>query len=138
MIIRTSLAATAIATLALVGCGGSDSSSSGSTSTAAPTATQNAPAPDSGGASADAGATVDKVTIKDFKYDPPTITVKPGTKVTWTNEDSAPHTATVTGGFDTDTIKQGKSATVELPKAGTYMYHCAFHAYMHGTIVVKG
>ena len=35
--------------------------------------------------------TSNTVTIKDFAFDPSTITVKVGANVTWTNEDSAAH-----------------------------------------------
>ena len=117
------LALAAAAALAVAGCGGSGPS----------------PAKSSAGTStAKAAPTTAAVDIKDFLYRPATITVAPGAKVTWTNEDSSPHTATVKGGFDTDAIAQGKRATVTLAKPGTYAYYCAFHPYMHGTIVVSG
>ncbi len=79
------------------------------------------------------------VAIKSFKYVPPSITVKAGTKVTFTNDDAASHTATSdTGGaFDTGGFDKGQSKVVSLKKAGTYAYHCDFHPFMHGTIVVK-
>lgn len=128
MFTRTAaLATAAAAAAALSSCGGS-----GSSSTSADSTMSGAPT------TASAGATTAKVQIKDFLYGPATTTVAPGAKVTWTNEDSSPHTATVKGGFDTDSITQGKSATVTLAKPGTYAYYCAFHPYMKGTIVVKG
>jgi plastocyanin len=34
-------------------------------------------------------------------------------------------------------VRRGKSATVHLNKAGTFAYHCAFHPFMKGTVVVK-
>ena len=58
--------------------------------------------------------------------------------MTFTNHDQTPHTATSNApGFDTGTVNPGASATVNLKKPGTYTYICQFHAYMHGTIVVK-
>jgi plastocyanin len=128
MLIRTAaLTLAAAGALALAGCGDSGSSSTSADTTMEALKTTSAPP-----------ATATKVRIKDFMYGPPSITVAPGAKVTWTNEDSAPHTATVKGGFDTDSITQGKSASVTLTKPGTYAYYCAFHPYMKGTVVVKG
>lgn len=76
--------------------------------------------------------------IRNYSYTPATITVKTGTKVTFTNHDQTAHTATSsTPGFDTGTVKPGHSATVDLTKPGTYTYYCQFHAFMRGTIVVK-
>ena len=44
----------------------------------------------------EAGASADDVTIyiNDFSYEPRAVLIKPGTSVTWTNNDSAVHTAT--------------------------------------------
>ena len=88
--------------------------------------------------SADAGKAVksDVVSIKDFKYGPPTIEVKVGTKVTFSNDDTAAHTATADA-FDTGSIRKGAKMTVTLNEPGTFAYICAFHPYMKGTVVVK-
>jgi len=129
MLIRSAgLPIAVLAAVVLAGCGDSGSSSSSSASTPADAPAQTSPA---------AGKET-AVDIKDYLYAPDEIEVAPGAKVTWTNEDSSPHTATVKGGFDTDSIAQGKSASVTLTKPGTYAYYCAFHPYMHGTIVVQG
>jgi plastocyanin len=83
-----------------------------------------------------------KITISNYKFDPATITVKVGTKITWTNKDSFDHTATADDGapaaFDTDKLKKGASADVTFDKAGTYKYSCAIHSYMKGTVEVVG
>jgi plastocyanin len=90
---------------------------------------------DSGSAPA---AEASAVTIADFAFDPPTLTVKAGTTVTWTNQDSAPHTATQDGGgFQSGTLDQGGTYSETFDTPGTYEYHCEFHANMHGTIVVE-
>ena len=71
------------------------------------------------------------------------ITVAAGTKITFTNEDSAPHTATsgpspgADGVFDTGTLKKGQSKGVKVAKAGTFAYYCAIHPFMKGTVIVK-
>lgn len=78
------------------------------------------------------------VSISNYAYQPPSITVAPGTKVTFANHDKTAHTATQQGsGFDSGTIKPGAHTTVTFTKPGTYTYYCQFHAFMHGTIVVK-
>jgi plastocyanin len=78
------------------------------------------------------------VQISNFAFSPAQITVKAGTRVTWTNHDQTAHTATANNNsFDTGTIAPKASRTVDFKRPGTYKYHCAFHAFMTGTIVVK-
>jgi plastocyanin len=73
-----------------------------------------------------------------FTFRPATVHVKVGGRVTWANRDSAAHTATADQGptFDTGTLKQGQRKTVTFAIAGTFTYHCAFHAFMKGTVTV--
>ena len=81
-----------------------------------------------------AGETVE-VAIQDFAYgDPLEITV--GTTVTWTNMDSAPHTATSSGNFQSDRLDQGQSYSFTFEEAGTFEYFCEFHPNMVSTITV--
>lgn len=81
------------------------------------------------------------VAIAGYKFKPVRLVVAPGTKVTFANHDQTAHTATAGGsgasGFDSGTIKPGARATVTFRKGGTYAYVCQFHAFMHGTVVVK-
>jgi plastocyanin len=78
------------------------------------------------------------VEIKGFAFNPPSITVKVGAKVTWTNQDSTGHTVTFDQGDDTsDTLANGKTYSEDFPKAGTFAYHCRIHPYMKGTVVVS-
>lgn len=113
---RVALAAGAAALLAvLTGCGSSSDTSSGATASGS-------------------------VTIQNFAFSPATISVKVGTTVTWTNQDSTAHTATSDPGtpasFDSGNITQGKSATFTFQQAGTYAYHCSIHTYMKATVTV--
>jgi plastocyanin len=77
--------------------------------------------------------------IVDFDYSPGRLTVEAGTKVTWTNTGSRPHTATDRGGtFDTKPIAPKASAEVTLSTPGTYFYFCRINpAKMNGVLVVK-
>ena len=78
------------------------------------------------------------ITIENFAFTPASVTVTAGATVTWTNNDSAPHTATGDGGeFDTGNIAQGGSASVTFDTPGTYTYHCSIHPNMTATIIVE-
>ena len=100
-----------------------------------------APAPSAPAAGAQAQQSI-SVNIQNFAFDPPNITVAPGTTVTWTNNDSAPHTVTATdpaGAFDSGTLRPGQSFSVTFTQPGTtYAYYCAIHPSMRGTVTVAG
>ncbi len=78
-------------------------------------------------------------------YSPATITLVRGVNatVTWTNNDSASHTVTsssVPAGaqpFDSGNMNSGATFTLTFTVPGNYTYHCAYHGWMSGTIVVK-
>lgn len=115
-----------VVALVFAGCGGggdSGSTQSGSTS----------------GSAAASPSGPQAVTIADFTYEPAELTVPAGTTVEFTNEDSAPHTATSkeSGVFETGTIETDKTGEVKLDKPGTYAYYCAFHPFMKGAITVE-
>jgi plastocyanin len=77
------------------------------------------------------------VTIAEFAFAPPELTVAAGTTVTWTNEDWAPHTATAEdGSFDSGRLDQGDSFEHTFDEPGTFAYHCSFHPGMVGSVVV--
>lgn len=80
----------------------------------------------------------DTVAIQNFAFSPETITVKVGTKVTWTNKDSAGHTVTgdTSDGPASDTLAQGASYSFTFSKAGTFTYACSIHPDMKGTVIV--
>lgn len=80
------------------------------------------------------------VSIRNFAFGPPSITVHVGTTVTWTNQDPQPthHTATADGGaFNTGSLEPGQSGAFTFTNPGRYAYHCAIHNYMTGVIVVE-
>lgn len=97
----------------------------------------NAPGTSSSNSAAGAQQKAD-VSIKNFKFVPATVKVKAGGTVTFTNQDAAAHTATSDKGgvFDTNGLDKGKSKTVTFKTPGTYAYHCDFHPFMKGTVVV--
>ena len=80
-------------------------------------------------------ATVD---TKDFLYSPTPLSVAVGQKVVFKNSDSVAHTVTAEDkSFDSGDMQQGKTWSHVFDKAGTYTYTCAYHSFMHGSIVVK-
>ena len=76
------------------------------------------------------------VQISNFAFSPANLTIKSGDTVVFTNMDSAPHTATAEGAFDTGRLNQGQQASLTFPAPGSYSYICAFHPRMTGTITV--
>jgi plastocyanin len=116
------------------------SNSSGTTSTSnsdtsnMPDMSTSTPAPNSTQATA-----TDKVTIRNFAFSPANITVKKGTTVTWTNQDSTAHTVTETDGQNgpkSDLLNMGQSYTFTFNTAGTFKYECSVHPQMTGTVTV--
>lgn len=80
------------------------------------------------------------IIYSNFEVAPDKIKVKKGTKVTWTNEDTAKHD--VTPDNENDEFKasklfgKGETYSVTFNTVGTYSYYCSPHPYMKGTIEV--
>jgi plastocyanin len=54
------------------------------------------------------------------------------------NNDSTAHTVTSnTGVFNSGTLGPGQSFSFTFQNAGTFQYHCSFHAGMVGSVVVQ-
>ena len=57
--------------------------------------------------------------------------------VTFDNKDQAPHTVTADdGSFNSGNLNSGDSWTYTFNTPGTFHYHCAYHTWMTGTVVV--
>jgi plastocyanin len=82
----------------------------------------------------------DCVTIQDFSFSPSTMTIKVGTRITWTNAGPSAHTATSDSGvWDSGTLgapaggggygsgMAGGSYQFTFNTPGTYNYHCKIH-----------
>jgi plastocyanin len=128
----------------LVGCSattpGKPPAASGSAATA-PDAGNGLPAPDAKEApGTSASAARNQVVIDNFTFSPATLTVSAGTKVTWSNHDDVPHTATSTAKprvFDSRTLDTDEQFSFVFTTPGTYDYFCAVHPKMTGRIIVK-
>jgi plastocyanin len=77
------------------------------------------------------------VEIKGFTFQPGDITIKKGTKVTFTNMDDIDHTATADdGSFDTGILLLGESSTITFNEVGEFSYFCTVHPSMKAKITV--
>ena len=79
-----------------------------------------------------------RIEIKDFAFNPPTLTVKSGEKVTWINRDEEPHTiVSVEKQFKKSTaLDTDQEFTITAGAPGTYNYFCSVHPKMTGTIEI--
>ena len=79
-----------------------------------------------------------RVTIDNFSFDPPTVTVPAGTAVVWTNRDDVPHTVTsTTHAFGSQAMDTDATFSFRFDRPGTYPYFCAVHPHMTGQVIVK-
>lgn len=83
-------------------------------------------------------ALVHHVSIQAMQFLPATITGLPGSKITWTNNDTVIHTVTSNDGisFSSGNINPQGTFTFTFNTLGTYAYHCNLHPSMQGTINV--
>ncbi len=81
--------------------------------------------------------------IRVFQFQPKTLEVRPGTRVTWTNHDDITHTVTSgapgspDGRFDVRLDGKGANGGTTFSTPGAYPYFCARHASMRGEVVVR-
>ena len=78
------------------------------------------------------------VTIDNFTFGPPELTVKVGSTVNWTNHDDIPHTIVSAGKFRSKTLDTDDSFSFTFTTPGTYKYFCSLHPHMTATVVVEG
>lgn len=122
-LVGTACVLTLILACVCAGCTSSQNSSQGQVATQAPQSGTNT------------------ITIENFAFNPATLTVAPGTSVTWTNRDGVTHTITADSGspaqFTSEQLANGSSFSFPFIKPGTYTYHCSIHPSMKGTVVVQ-
>jgi plastocyanin len=76
------------------------------------------------------------VAVRDYEFEPASLTVEAGATVTWVWEGRAPHDV-VGQGFESSDQSSGTfRQTFEQP--GTFAYECTIHPGMEGSIVVEG
>ncbi len=138
---RRIVATLAGAALLLSACG---SSAGATTAASAPSVASNpvgsaapASAPSVSSAPVASAAASAAVSIKDFDFQPVSLTVPVGTTITWTNNGAVQHTVTADDdSFDSASLAVGATYSTTAHLAGTIAYHCTIHPQMKGTIVV--
>jgi plastocyanin len=72
-----------------------------------------------------------------MKFVPASLNIVAGDTVTFTNRDTAPHTATANdGSFDTGRLNRGQSRKVTVG-VGAHAYKCLLHPRMTGRVSAK-
>jgi len=88
--------------------------------------------------SAAPGAADSSIAIRNFMFEPMSLAVVAGTKVTWKNFDGEPHTIhSIDDAFRSGALDQNDTFSFQFDKPGTYRYVCSIHPQMVATIVVK-
>jgi plastocyanin len=78
------------------------------------------------------------VEIHNMKFNPVTLTITAGTKVTWVNEDTAPHTVTDRGRvFHSAALDTKDTFSYTFASPGEFTYFCTIHPMMVARIIVK-
>ncbi len=97
-----------------------------------------APAATSSDAPAMAQSGAVAVAIADFAFDARDLTVTAGSTVTWTNQDSAPHSVVSRGVDDlsSESLATGDAYEHTFDQPGAFDYICGIHNSMKGTVTV--
>jgi plastocyanin len=78
------------------------------------------------------------IEIANFTFNPPEVTVKPGTTVTWKNADDIPHLVVDDNTtFRSKALDTGETFSMTFANAGEIGYFCGLHPHMKGKIIVK-
>jgi len=83
-------------------------------------------------------AAPNQVKIDNFSFTPATLTIAPGTTVTWINRDDVPHTVVSDDKiFKSKVLDTDEQFSFTFTKPGTYPYFCSVHPKMTAQIVVR-
>ena len=143
---RSALAATLVLVAA---CGGGTATSAPTTAVESQAPASEAPAsegPASDAPSAaagpcapsDAAGAAVSAKIANFAFDPASVTAKVGDVISWTNNDTVQHTATVKDNetCTTPALATDASGGITFSQAGSYDFFCKIHPQMTGKIEV--
>jgi plastocyanin len=79
-----------------------------------------------------------QVVIDNFTFTPQTVTIRPGTQVTWTNHDDIPHNIVSSDQkFRSKALDTNDQFSFTFTEPGTYEYFCGLHPRMTGKIIVQ-
>ena len=78
------------------------------------------------------------ITIDNFTFTPPELTVAVGTTVKWVNHDDIPHLVVNKDKvFRSKALDTDDSFSYTFASAGTFDYFCGLHPHMVGKVIVK-
>jgi plastocyanin len=78
------------------------------------------------------------ITIDNFTFTPPELTVAVGTTVKWVNHDDIPHTVVNKDKvFRSKALDTDDSYSFTFASAGTFDYFCGLHPHMVGKVIAK-
>jgi 3',5'-cyclic-AMP phosphodiesterase len=85
-----------------------------------------------------AASAMNEVTIDNFAFNPKTVSIAAGTKLTWRNRDDVPHKIQSTDNrFAGSPLLDTKAVySVSFPESGEFPYFCSVHPVMQGKVVV--
>lgn len=79
-----------------------------------------------------------RVRVIDNRFEPASVTVRPGDAVEWVFEGSMKHDVIAESGeFASELLPRGSSYTHVFNDAGEHSYYCSVHPEMTGTVTVK-
>jgi plastocyanin len=86
-----------------------------------------------------ASVSANTITIKNYAFNPQTITVKSGSIVRWENLDPVSHRIifndkSVSG---SDVLSYSQSFSKKFDQPGSFPYYCSIHPDMTGTVIVQ-
>jgi amicyanin len=78
------------------------------------------------------------ITIDNFTFTPPELSVAVGTTVKWVNHDDIPHSVVEKKTtFRSKALDTDDSYSFTFTNAGTFDYSCGLHPHMVGKVIVK-
>ncbi len=78
------------------------------------------------------------ITIDNFTFTPPELTVAVGTTIKWINHDDIPHSVVNKDKvFRSKALDTDDSFSYTFASAGTFDYFCGLHPHMVGKVIVK-
>ncbi len=84
------------------------------------------------------GGADETIDIRDFAFRPGKLEIPAGARVTFTNHDGAPHTATAKDeSWDTGVLQDGGASTLSFYRRGEFPYYCKLHPEMEGRLLVE-
>jgi YVTN family beta-propeller protein len=84
-------------------------------------------------------STASEITVKiaGFAFAPLEISAAAGQRVTWVNEDAAPHAVAMKEGAASGVLAPGERYAMKFDRPGSYDYVCSVHPYMKGKVIVQ-